>query len=313
MTKDGQRPAEALETVEGAALATELVDMLEAELVRFRHRVAHDHGIELDRARAAMVILGKLVSAGVPWKARPDSDPARVHESFSAIVPRDPVLAPVLKREIAAFFAATAAVEVSPEDSSNSPYAILRRLGAEPSVWWWAASYSDPARCWAACANDTDKTVQIGLAFGVPPSVFGRSLASALALLATRVKTQYLAQRKALCDALTELATGGMAAIRNATLVGAITKLTFELTAARQLQGVSVSASADAVPELAILAFQLIEALQTAKSPPDLERFASLANRSDRLFSSRGLQLVALLRKDLEPAAAIAIPKLKSS
>src|SRR5215210_5937056 len=119
---------DALDTADGAALATEIVDMLESELVRFLHRVAFDHGIELDRARAAMVLLGKLVGGGVKWTAKPDSDPTRVYEVFTAMLPKHPAIAPVLKKELAAFFVATTDVKVV-EDTSQTPAAILRRAG----------------------------------------------------------------------------------------------------------------------------------------------------------------------------------------
>src|SRR5688572_6467191 len=104
---------DALETEEGAALASEVVEMLEAELVRFRHRVTLDHGIELDRARAAMVLLGKLVAAGVAWTAKPDSDPTKIHEVFSSQVAKHPAIAATLKREIAGFFVATTDIQVA--------------------------------------------------------------------------------------------------------------------------------------------------------------------------------------------------------
>src|SRR5689334_1988813 len=106
----------ALATVDGGAFAAEIVERLEAELVRFCHRVAHDHGIELDRARAALVLLGNLVSAGVPWTARPDSAPTRIHDAFTQIASRHPKASPlatVMRREIAAFFVATTNVTIA--------------------------------------------------------------------------------------------------------------------------------------------------------------------------------------------------------
>jgi hypothetical protein len=85
-----------LETEDGAALATEILDMLESELVRFTHRLAHNHGVELDRARAAMVLLGKLVGSGVKWTAKPDSNPLLIYEAFRSLVPTHPDIKPEL-------------------------------------------------------------------------------------------------------------------------------------------------------------------------------------------------------------------------
>jgi hypothetical protein len=135
------KDVDALDTEEGGAFAREIIDALEHELVRFRHRVQHDHAIELDRARAAMVLLGKLVGAGIKWRPRPDADPARIHEAMSAMVGKDPKIATTLKREIAAFFAATADVEVLPEETSNAPAILLRRVGSDPSLWWSSVSW----------------------------------------------------------------------------------------------------------------------------------------------------------------------------
>src|SRR4051794_34107323 len=130
MGEDGT-PVDALATSEGGALAGEIVDMLESELVRFCHRVDHDHGIELDRARAAMVLLGKLVGAGVAWTAQPDCAPTRIHEAFSSQLAKHKALAPILKRELAGFFVATASVQVV-EVPVRTPADLLRRAGADP-------------------------------------------------------------------------------------------------------------------------------------------------------------------------------------
>jgi hypothetical protein len=279
---------DALETAEGGAFAREIIGALEAELVRFRHRVHHDHGIELDRARAAMVLLGKLVGAGVKWVAQPDSDPARIHEAFSAIVARDDKVAPVLKREVAAFFAATADVEVGPEPDPRTPAARLRRAGADPALWWWAATYPDAASCWAACGDDTDRLVQVALAFGAPAARVVRSVAGVLELLLQRVKTR--TPRPELHDAVAQLVARGKLADP-----GPITKLAFELMWKRD-------SKPDPVGEIAIHAFQLVEAVQAIKDRPDVERFGAVAARLERVQAARGLQIAALLRRDLDDA-----------
>jgi hypothetical protein len=295
---------EALETEEGGAFAREILDALEHELVRFRHRVIHDHGIELDRARAAMVLLGKLVGAGIKWKARPDSDPARIHEAFSSIVARDSKGSTTLKREIAAFFAATADVEVLPEDTSRAPAALLRRVGSDPSLWWWAAAYPDAAQCWTACGSDVDRLIQVALAVGVARDSIARALAGSLATLMTRVKTRPTPQRDAVVATIERLAASGAIALDDATFVGGITKLAFEMTAAQQMKQLK----GDPIGDIAVHLFQLVDALKTKQT--DVERLGAVAGRMDRMFSSRGIQLAGLLRKDLDTAVEEAIARL---
>jgi len=295
---------DALDTEEGGAFAREIIDALESELVRFRHRVMHDHGIELDRARAAMVLLGKLVGAGVKWKARPDSDPARIHEAFSSMVPREPAIATTLKREIAAFFAATADVEVLPDDNAKTPAALLRRAGSDPSLWWWAAGYADPLQCWAACGDDVDRLIQVALALGVTRDMAARALASALATLMTRVKTKPTPQRDQLLATIDRLAASGARGLDDPKLVAAITKLAFEMTAAQQMKQLR----GDPIGEIAVHLFQLVDALKTKQT--DVERLGAVAGRMDRMFSSRGIQLAGLLRKDLDTAVEEAIARL---
>jgi hypothetical protein len=283
---------DALDTPEGAAFATEIVEMLEAELVRFQHRVAFDHGIELDRARAAMVLLGKLVAAGVNWTAKPDCDPTRLYELFDAMRAKHPAIAPALKKELAAFFVATTDVEVV-EDTAETPAAILRRAGASPAHWRWAAAHADAARCWAACADDVDRSVQVALAFGVAVELVAQALARAFALLATRLRTRYPAQRTALVTSLGTIA-------EDAEQAAAITKLAFEMRLKDQQ-------ATDPLTELSIHAFQLADALQSMTDAPDVERFGTLAGRADPMFTSRGIQLAVMVRKELDAAVAQSI------
>lgn len=290
---------DALETADGAALATEIVDMLESELVRFRHRVAHGHGIELDRARAAMVLLGKLVGNGVTWRAKPDSDPVRIYEDFTSVLPAYPDVAPSLKKEIAAFFVATTDVKTV-EDTATTPTAILRRAGAEPSLWWWAADHAEPASCWTACAGDVDRSVQVALAFGTPVVAVARALAKALALLATRLKTRHPAQRTTLVATLHDLAGDALADL------SAITKIAFEMRF-KDPQG------KDPLAELSVHAFQLVEALQATKERPDVERFGALARRIGRMFETRGLNLDGMVRADLQAAVEQALATLQQA
>ena len=104
-----------LESADGRDLASELVEMLESELVRFRHRVIHDHGIAFDRARAAIVLLTKLVAAGAPWTARSDSAPRKIFDTFIDLIARSesswpPGLAEALHAELAEFITATGSV-----------------------------------------------------------------------------------------------------------------------------------------------------------------------------------------------------------
>lgn len=295
---------EALETEEGGAFAREILDALEAELVRFRHRVRFDHGIELDRARAAMVLLGKLVGAGVPWKARPDSDPARVHEAFSSIVARDPKASTSLKREVAAFFAATADVEVLPEDDAKRPYTLLRRAGADPAMWWWAAAFSEPVQCWTACGSDVERLVQVALAYGVSRDAVARALASAIATLMTRVKTRLVGPRDQIVGAIDQIAAHGAKAMEDTAIVGGITKLAFEMTAATYMKQIK----GDPLGEVAVHVFQLVDALKVKET--DVERLGAIAGRMDRLFASRGMQLAGLLRKDLDATVEEAIARM---
>jgi hypothetical protein len=312
MGEDGT-PAEALATADGAGLALEIVEMLEAELVRFCHRVAHDHGIELDRARAAMVLLGKLVGAGVAWTARSDCAPTRIHEAFTSLLPRNLALKPLLKRELAEFFVATASVAVV-DTPAVTPADLLRRAGAEPQLWWWASEYDKPERCWAACGNEVGRIVQVALALGVSADRVARALAATFGVVTTRCKTRHTAQRNNLVAVLLRLSSQGAAALADQALAGTITKLAFEMTAARQTWWAGAPgtpsdsrAAPDGLTDVSIHAFQLVEIFQAASKPPDLERFAGLATRADRTFKARGLQLAAMLRKELDDWVATAI------
>ena len=295
---------DALDTEDGGAFAREIIDALEHELVRFRHRVIHDHGIELDRARAAMVLLGKLVGAGIAWKARPDSDPARIHEAMSSMVGRDPKIATVLKREIAAFFAATADVEVLPEDASKAPAVLLRRAGSDPSLWWWAAQFPEPKPCWAACGDDVDRLIQVALAFGVGRDTVARALAAAMATLMTRVKTKPSPMRDEVVATIDRFARDGAKALDDAAFVGRITKLAFEITAGQHLKQMK----GDPISEIAVHLFQLVDALKAQQT--DVERLGAVSGRMDRMFATRGIQLAGLLRKDLDASVERAIARL---
>ncbi|MBS1117776.1 MAG: hypothetical protein H6Q90_4 [Deltaproteobacteria bacterium] len=303
-------PADALETTEGAALAAEIVERLEAELVRFCHRVTHDHGIELDRARAAMVLLGKLVASGTRWTARSDSMPTRIHESFTQLLPRYPALAPIIRRELGAFFVATVEVVVADDDLAMTPGALLRRAGAAPQLWWWAADFAQPETLWAGCGADVGKLIQVALAFGVSADRVGRALAATFGLVATRVKTRYAAQRNNLVAVLLRISSAGAAALKDQELVATITKLAFEMTAAQQAWWKDQRATPDGLADISIHSFQLVELLQAAARPPDLERFGALVSRAARTFHSRGLQLDVMLHKELDEYVAHAIAQL---
>lgn len=299
-------PSEALQTADGAALATEVVEMLESELVRFCHRVAHDHGIELDRARAALVLLGKLVAAGVTWTAQPDSAPTRINETFTDLLPRYPAVAPILKRELAGFFVATLDVKVV-DDPARTPAALLRRAGSEPALWWWASAYDRFELCWTECRSDVGKLVQVALALGVSGDRVAQALAATFGVVATRIKTRHTAQRNNLVAILIRLSSAGAAALADPALVGTITKLAFEMTAAQQAWWKDQRTAPDGLADVSIHSFQLVELLQASARPPDLERFAGLANRAERTFHARGLQLAAMLRKELDEPVADAI------
>src|SRR4051812_8335347 len=78
----------ALETEQGRGVASDVIELLESELVRFRHRVMHDHGISVERARAALVMLTKLVEAGASWRAPHDAAPRKIFDSFIELMTR---------------------------------------------------------------------------------------------------------------------------------------------------------------------------------------------------------------------------------
>jgi hypothetical protein len=273
--------------------------------------VRHDHGVELDRARAALVLLGKLVAAGVPWTAHLDSDPARLHELFSGFVVRDTELAPILKREIAAFFVATTDVAVAADIDAASMPGLLRRAGADPALWLWAHDYPNPARCWLACEQDVERTVCVALACGVAFAEVARALAAALALLTPKVKTRHTTPRTQLATALTRLA-GNAPLFDDTAATAPITKLAFELTAARSFGG---SDKPDPLGELAVVAFQLVEAHAAARRVgcADVERFAELAARTASLYSARGLVAATLVRRELDPTVHDAIAEIDSA
>lgn len=126
------------------------------------------------------------------------------------------------------------------------------------------------------------------------------ALAKAFALLATRLKTRHASPRTMLVAALTSLASGSI------DDAAAITKLAFEMR-------FKEPEAKDPLAELSIHAFQLVEAMQATKDQPDVERFGALARRVDRMFESRGLNLSALVRGELQPAIDEAIGRARSA
>jgi hypothetical protein len=295
----------ALDTEEGRAVALEIVAMLESELVRFCHRVTHDHGIALDRARASMVLLGTLVGSGVPWTARPDSAPQRIHDAFAELAARNPADWPPaaqIRVEVTAFLDACA--EVTTVDvASDTPADKLRAAGADPDLWWWAGDHDTLLRSWGESGEHPGRLVQVALTMGVPGERVARALASVFSQAAQKAKTRRPAQRDDLVALLDKLAAGGAAALgQERALVASTTKLAFEMAAAQQAWWTGGKRGAqDPLAELAVLSFQLVELFGATARAPDLERFADLANRADRAFVARGMRLAALLRHDLDP------------
>lgn len=303
----------ALDTEEGRALAGEVTEMLEAELVRFTHRVHHEHGIELDRARGALVLLTAMLRAGVTWTARPDCAPARISAAFEEMAKRDAAHADVVRGEITAFTAWTANVAVV-DTPDHTIAARLRRIGAAPETWWWAAGFDqDHVRCWRAAGAASERLVQVALAFGVAADAIARALAGAFIVAATRAKTRRTSQRNDLVALLGRFVTSGAAVIeRDKELVAKATALAFEMAAASQPwwtgsgAGPRRGASADGISEVSVLAFQLVElfAAIADRRPADPERFGALAGRADRALAGRGLRLGALLQRELDPIFA---------
>ncbi|MBX3162367.1 MAG: hypothetical protein KF773_40760 [Deltaproteobacteria bacterium] len=305
MAKRAPGDAGALETEDGGAVAAELVGMLESELVRFTHRVAHDHAIALDRARASMVLLGALVAAGCPWTAQPDSAPARIHDAFAELAARsaaDWPPAAAIRGEVARFLEQTSEVAVV-DAPARTPAALLRRAGADPDLWWWAAAHDSIERSWVECGSNVARMVQVALAAGTTASRVARALAGALAQGVGKSQTRRTQARDDLALLLTKLAAGGAAVLTaEPALVGTVTKLAFEMAAAQQAWARTRTAP-DGLADLALLSFQVVELFQALDRPPhgaDLERYADLAARADRVLGSRGLRLHALLRRDLE-------------
>ena len=299
-----------LATVDGRALATELVEMLESELVRFTHRVVHDHGVELDRARASMALLGTLVGSGVPWTAHHDSSPQTIHDAFAVLATRNPAtwpLAPVIRREVDRFLEVTAAVTIV-DDDATTPAARLRRAGAHPDLWWWASPFDTFERCWNECGANVTRLVSVALAFDVPSDRVARALASAFTLVATRAKTRRTIQRNDLVALLTRLSSVGAAALADRELVAKNTKLAFEMAATQQRwpgdRTPPMSIAPDGLLDIAVRAFQLVELFTAIDREPDIERYADLAAGVERTFTSLGLRLAAMLRKDLEAVLA---------
>ncbi|MDB4959787.1 MAG: hypothetical protein JWO36_7356 [Myxococcales bacterium] len=295
--------AGALDTTEGGALASEVIEMLEAELVRFRHRVTHDYSISLDRARAALVLLGKLVAAGVPWTARTDSAPRRIFDAFIELATRAEStwprgLAEAIHADLAEFINVTSKVTIASEPAMPPIAELMRLGGAAPEAWWWSAQFADDrTACWAA-ATTSERVVLVALAFGASSEQICRALATAFAVAATRAKTRRPAQRTELVALLERIASSGAAALASdKDLIARITAFTFELAAAR---------SDDGLAEIATVSFQLIELLRAADRAADPERFGDVAVRAQRTLSALGVQLVGFLRRDLESRIAIA-------
>jgi hypothetical protein len=308
----------ALDTDDGRALAGEVTELLESELVRFAHRVDHDHGIELDRARGALVLLTALLRAGVTWTARSDCAPARLAAAFEAMARRDPSHAEVIRGEIAAFESWTANVAVI-DPPAYTTAERLRAIGAAPETWWWAAGFErDHVRCWKSCAGSSERLVQVALAIGISADPIVRALAGALIVAATRAKTRRPGQRNDLVALLGRFVAAGPAVIAaDKALVAKATSLAFEMAAAQQPWWTGAGASgggarrssADGIAEVAVLSFQIVELFTAiaAGRPADPERFGAIAGRADRALAARGLRLAALLQRELDPAFSEAV------
>ena len=132
----------------------------------------------------------------------------------------------------------------------------------------------------------------------------GRALASALAALMTRVKTKPTPQRDSVVATIDQLAARGAAALDDPRFVASITKLAFEMTAAQQMKQLK----GDPIGDIAVHLFQLVDALKTKQT--DVERLGAVAGRMDRMFSSRGIQLAGMLRKDLDTSVEESIARL---
>jgi hypothetical protein len=298
-----------LDTDDGRALAGDLVEMLESELVRFRHRVTHDYKIEIDRARAALVLLTRLVEAGALWTACGDSAPRAIFDSFVELIDRAESTWPVglgeaLHAELADFITATAKVAIRDDAAEPSVSERMRRCGAAPEAWWWSSQFDDDhAACWAAAAGSSERLVQVALAYGVPGDLLRRTFAAALAVAAGRAKTRRSTQRSDLVALLDKLAKGDAEALRgDGTSNSKITALAFEMLAAQP---------ADGLAEVAVLAFQLIDLVRAgATRVPDPERFSDLATRAQRTLAGAGVQLALFLKRDLDAAVQAALPKL---
>lgn len=291
----------------GREVAADVVELLESELVRFRHRVAHDFGISLDRARAALVLLAELVGAGVPWTAHPDSAPRKIFDAFIELIGRAEAswphgLAESLHAELAEFVNATREVAIAEPPPRPTLSMLLRTAGAAPELWWWSAQFdSDPGACWRAAQASGERIVGLAVALGVPTEQVVRSLAGGLVVAVGRAKTPRVGQRNDLVALLGRVVASGRSVLAgDGDPVAKLTALAFQLTAAKERDGLA---------ELAVLTFQLVELLRGSERPPDPERFCDIAQRAQRVLQPLGVQLAGVLKRDLEPAlvAALAI------
>lgn len=284
----------------GREVAADVVEMLESELVRFRHRVAHDFAISLDRARAALVLLSKLVEGGVPWTAHPDSAPRKIFDAFIELLGRSEAawphgIAEAVHAELAEFVAATRAVAIVEPPHRPTLSTLLRDAGAAPELWWWSGQFDgDPGACWRAAAASGERIVAIAVALGIPTEQVVRSFAGGLVVAVGRAKTPRIGPRSDLVALLNRVATSGRSALaEDQESVAKLTALAFQLTAAKERDGIA---------ELAVLTFQLVELLRGEDRPPDPERFCDLALRAQRVLHPLGVQLAGVLKRDLEPA-----------
>ncbi len=288
-----------LDTDGGRAVAVDVVELLESELVRFCHRVRHDYAISLDRARAALVLLTKLVASGVEWNASADSAPRYIFDRFVELITRAETtwpsgLAEALHAELAEFISVTSRVAVAELPERPSFSELVRDSGAAPDAWWWASQFDDLGAAWQAASSSSERLIEIAFALGVSGDAVGRSLAGALAVGAGRAKTKRAAQRKDLVTLLTRLQAAGVdALVSDGGSISKVTALAFEMMATQERDGIA---------ELALLAFQLIELFRITNRTPDPERYCDIASRAQRILIAQGVQLAGCLKRDLEPA-----------
>jgi hypothetical protein len=285
----------AFENDSAADVAGSIIQSLEDQLVRFRHRMRFKWAMNYEEARAAMVLLPHLVRLGVSWVPPEDATPELITEAFHEFLAlpsskfadahRDAMNADIEKFVEVPFNA------VRPLPPEYTVDGVLRRGGAAPHVCHWGHRFfADFERAWQE--GDARQLVSLaaaaGLEFRWALSAFLTSAIEAL----EHAQTDSHGVREELRKAIVRLVSGD-------------SHTEVEPKVAEQLRELSRE---DGLFGVGYVVHRLARASLSAVGASDPEQWEELATVVERDLKPYGVSCVSALRRDLGPRLFAALP-----